>query len=285
MPATIDRTQQVIARGLGDPAPYLLPEETVVVGVRRHVMVMAAAFLETLGFIAGAFMIQLLIPYVPAVESITLLIVLAALVRFGYLVLEWRMERFVITTQRALLVHGVITRHVAAMPLRKVTDLTFEKPLIGQIFGYGTFIVESAGQDQAMSRIEFLPHANRLYLKVSDLLFGGSSPVIEPDLVTDPPVDDYRPGHGRPDAYDLDRTDPDLGVRLAGMDLEPFPPEDGPVTDRFFVPATADAGSMIDQPSASGVRLKQRLAGLNGRGTRRGAGDGQDSPIRDHRPL
>ncbi|WP_106849547.1 PH domain-containing protein [Blastococcus sp. Marseille-P5729] len=280
MPATIDRSQQVIARGLGDPAPYLLPEETVVVGVRRHIMVMAAAFLETLGFIAGAFMIQLLVPYVPTVEAITLLIVLGALVRLAYLVLEWRMERFVITTQRALLVHGVITRHVAAMPLRKVTDLTFEKPLIGQIFGYGTFVVESAGQDQAMSRIEFLPHANRLYLKVSDLLFGGSSPVIEPDLLTDPPVD-----HPQGDLDDLARTDPDLGTRLAGMDLEPFPPEDGPVTGRLVVPAGPHADSIIHEPSDAGRRLKQRLAGVNGRGTRRAGAPPADGPIRDHRPL
>lgn len=280
MPATTNRNPQVIVRGLGDPAPYLLPEETVVVGVRRHVMVLAAALLETLGFIAGAFMIQLLIPYVPIVESITLLIVLAALVRFAYLVLEWRMERFVITTQRALLVHGVITRHVAAMPLRKVTDLTFEKPLIGQIFGYGTFIVESAGQDQAMSRIEFLPHANRLYLKVSDLLFGGNSPVIEADLLTDPPA-----GYPGPEVDDLARTDPDLGRHLVGMDLDPFPPEERTVTDRLFIPATGDAGGMINRPPSAGDRLKQRLGGVNGRGTRRPAHPDGDDPVRDHRPL
>lgn len=281
MPTARERPQQIVARGLGDPAPYLLPEETVVVGVRRHVMVLAAALLETLGFIAAAFMIQLLIDYVPVVETITLLVVLAALLRFGYLLLEWRMERFVITNQRMMLLQGVITRHVAAIPLRKVTDLTFEKPLIGQVFGYGTFIVESAGQDQAMSRIEYLPQANRLYIKVSDLLFGDARPVVEPDLVADPPPDGPRQ---RPDPYDAERTDPDLGTALAGLDLAGLDPDGGPVTDRFYVPAgPAPFDGMVREPEAATGRLRQRLGGLNGRGTRRQAAGGGASPVREHR--
>jgi hypothetical protein len=42
----------------------------------------------------------------------------------------------------------------------------------GQILGYGVFIVESAGQDQALSRIAYLPHPDELYQQVSTLLFG-----------------------------------------------------------------------------------------------------------------
>jgi hypothetical protein len=40
-------------------------------------------------------------------------------------------------------------------------------------FGYGKFVVESAGQDQALSTIDFVPHPDRLYQQISDLLFGG----------------------------------------------------------------------------------------------------------------
>lgn len=278
MPVVMERSQGIVARGLGDPAPYLLPEETVLVSVRRHVMVLMAAFLETLGFVGGAFMIQVLIEYVPAVETITLLIALAALLRFAYLVLEWRMERFVITNQRMMLVGGVFTRRVAVMPIRKVTDLTFEKPLIGQIFNYGTFVVESAGQDQAMSRVEYLPQANRLYLKVSDLLFGNSLPSVETDLVADPPVDGAIP------AYDRDQTDPHLGDHLAGLDFDGDLHDDGPITDRFAVPARPLQG-MVHEPSSAATRMRSRLGGLNGRGTRRGPGDvdGDGGPIVDHR--
>ncbi|WP_134322631.1 PH domain-containing protein [Cumulibacter soli] len=235
-----DVDSDAVVAGLGDPSPYLLTDERVVVAVRRHVLVLGAAFLETIGFVLAAAMISALVNTVQWVQTICLLICLAALVRLAYLILEWRLERFVITDQRMMLVGGVITRQVAVMPMRKVTDLTFEKPLIGQVFGYGTFIVESAGQDQALSRIDYLPQANRQYLKVSDLLFGRSNKAADPmddlqlatDVPPNPPSSERIPSPGFADGYtggeraamgtdaDLQRTDPHLGAKLAAVDFD-----------------------------------------------------------------
>jgi hypothetical protein len=50
--------------------------------------------------------------------------------------------------------------------------MTYQRSVPGQILGYGVFIVESAGQDQALSNIAFLPHPDELYQQVSTLLFG-----------------------------------------------------------------------------------------------------------------
>jgi hypothetical protein len=61
---------------------------------------------------------------------------------------------------------------VAIMPLSKVTDMTYERTLFGRILGYGVFVMESAGQDQALSRIGYLPSPDVLYHDVSALLFG-----------------------------------------------------------------------------------------------------------------
>lgn len=160
-----------VSKGLGDPSRYLLPNERVRVAVRRHVLVLAPAIAETIGFIAVALTLVWLFPWVSLIHTLSALIILVAAVRFGYLVLEWRMDRIVVTEQRMMVVGGVLTRRVAAIPLLKVTDLTYEKPLIGQLFGYGTFVVESAGQDQAFSRLEYLPRADDLYRQVSSLLF------------------------------------------------------------------------------------------------------------------
>jgi hypothetical protein len=82
------------------------------------------------------------------------------------------------------------------MPLRKVTDLTFETPLIGRLFaryGWGTFIFESAGQDQALHRVPFVPRPAELYHKLSDEIFGefgisGRKP--RPDLANVSPATD-----------------------------------------------------------------------------------------------
>jgi hypothetical protein len=49
--------------------------------------------------------------------------------------------------------------------------MRFERSAIARVLGYGTFIVESAGQDQALSRIDHLPYPEQLYIEVCGLIF------------------------------------------------------------------------------------------------------------------
>jgi len=60
---------------------------------------------------------------------------------------------------------------VNMMPLSKVTDMSFQRSATGRILGYGEFIVESAGQDQALRNVRFLPYPEQLYLEVCGLIF------------------------------------------------------------------------------------------------------------------
>ena len=76
-----------------------------------------------------------------------------------------------VTSQRMLLDAGLITRKVNMMPLTKVTDMSFQRSAMGQLLGYGEFIVESAGQDQALSNVRSLPYPEQLYLEVCGLIF------------------------------------------------------------------------------------------------------------------
>ena len=57
------------------------------------------------------------------------------------------------------------------MPLAKVTDMSFQRSAMGRILGYGKFILESAGQDQALTRVDHLPYPEQLYLEVCGLIF------------------------------------------------------------------------------------------------------------------
>ena len=56
------------------------------------------------------------------------------------------------------------------MPLSKVTDLTFERSIGGRMLGYGTLIVESAGQIQALNRIDYMPRPEEVYEALSELV-------------------------------------------------------------------------------------------------------------------
>ncbi len=151
---------------------YLLPTEERVFAVRRHWI----ALMPTIGlystFVIGGLFAMWLFSGTELPEVVATSFVIFTLVWVGWLVGDWYVERFVVTNRRVLLITGILNRKVAIMPLIKVTDLTFEQTVWGRMLHYGTFIVESAGQDQALSRIDYLAHPLQRYREVSALLFG-----------------------------------------------------------------------------------------------------------------
>jgi hypothetical protein len=42
---------------------------------------------------------------------------------------------------------------------------------VGRLLGYGNFELESAGQDQALSKIRNLPNPNELYLRIVEEMY------------------------------------------------------------------------------------------------------------------
>ena len=95
---------------------------------------------------------------------------------------EWSQDYFIVTSRRMLLATGVITRKVAMMPLVKVTDMSFQRSSLGRLLGYGEFILESAGQEQALRVVDYLPYPEQLYLEVCGLIFPGKKEDDDDDL-------------------------------------------------------------------------------------------------------
>jgi hypothetical protein len=71
-----------------------------------------------------------------------------------------------------------------------VTDMSFQRSAMGRVFGYGEFIVESAGQEQALSSVNFLPYPEQLYLEICGLLFPDAAAETQRDQ------DDLPDSHG-----------------------------------------------------------------------------------------
>jgi uncharacterized membrane protein YdbT with pleckstrin-like domain len=166
---------RLISPGTTPPADvdkYLLPHEQQVITVRRHPAVLIGPIAVTvLGLVAAAVLSDTLLAH-----QNTLLI--AAWIIWGVLLLRlilktvaWAVDYFVVTSHRMILTSGVVTRKVAMMPLVKVTDMTFQRSFLGRFLGYGTFILESAGQDQALSVVDHIPYPEQLYLEVCALIF------------------------------------------------------------------------------------------------------------------
>jgi uncharacterized membrane protein YdbT with pleckstrin-like domain len=151
---------------------YLLPTERRVIRVRQHWAVMAKDLVLTGLFLLLMVVLQTYLPPGAVVDNLTFYLALAAVVRFTVKTILWWIERIVITDKRVMLAQGIITHKVGMMPLSKVTDLTFERTLDGRMLGYGTIVVESAGQIQALNRINFVPRPEEIYEALSELIFG-----------------------------------------------------------------------------------------------------------------
>jgi uncharacterized membrane protein YdbT with pleckstrin-like domain len=187
-------------RASKDVRKYLLPDESAVVATRRHWAVLIEPTVKFLPvFVAGGWLL-LLDPDNRVTSSAGLLVILASLVYYGLRVAEWWMRHFIVSTRRVLLTSGVIARTVTLLPLRRITDLTWKETVPGQVLGYGTFRFESAGQQQALSEITFLPGADVLYRRVSALLFssdwassGGAAASGDDEGNPEPPARPPRP--------------------------------------------------------------------------------------------
>jgi uncharacterized membrane protein YdbT with pleckstrin-like domain len=151
---------------------YLLPTERRVIRVRQHWAVMAKDLVLTGLFLLLMVALKTYLPSGVILDNLTFYLALAAVLRFTLKVILWWIERIVITDKRVMLAQGIITHKVGMMPLSKVTDLTFERTLDGRMLGYGTIVVESAGQIQALNRIEYVPRPEEIYEALSELIFG-----------------------------------------------------------------------------------------------------------------
>ena len=150
---------------------YLLPQEEQTVTIRRHPAMLLRYIGETLG---GLIIAGLLTAVVSQTVFLTVIWCawLVVVGRFTFKVVEWSDEFFAVTKVRVILVTGLFTRRVDMMPLSKVTDLTVNRSIMGRMFGYGTIVLESAGQDQALSTVEHVPEPEAIYLEISAAAFG-----------------------------------------------------------------------------------------------------------------
>lgn len=151
---------------------YLLPNEVRVATVRRHPAVLLAPSAQAVGGLLAA---AILGATVLRGYDVLVWLVWAAwavlMARLIWKTINWAVDYFVITSVRILLTSGLFTRKVAMMPLTKVTDMSFHRSFAGRLLGYGDFVVESAGQDQALRTIDHIPYPEQLYLVICGRIF------------------------------------------------------------------------------------------------------------------
>jgi uncharacterized membrane protein YdbT with pleckstrin-like domain len=151
---------------------FLLPHERQVITVHQHPAVLIRPIFEVLVGLAIAGWLTVAVAKNNGVAVLVIWVLWGIVfLRLVIKVIEWGETYFVVTSQRFLLATGLVTRKVNMMPLSKVTDMSFQRSAMGRILGYGEFILESAGQDQALNKVDHLPYPEQLYLEVCGLIF------------------------------------------------------------------------------------------------------------------
>jgi uncharacterized membrane protein YdbT with pleckstrin-like domain len=178
---------------------YLMPTERVVTAVRMHPVAIISSVLLILG---GAIVAGLLTGAAGGNGGLVLAIWLlwgGLFVWQGWKVATWWRRYFVVTENRLMLLTSLLFTDVAMMPLAKVTDMRLRESAFGRMLGYGEFIVESAGQEQALSRIRFVPYPSQMYQDILSLIFPGKPAAAGPQR---------RPGRPRPPGRALGPSGP-----------------------------------------------------------------------------
>ena len=127
--------------------------EFIVDEVRKHWAAVFGPILELLAIIP----VLLLLNYLPSgAYWVPLLGALFLLLNALWRMLGVRMDRFVVTNMRVFRVHGILSQHVATMPISRILDISVHTPIIGRIFNYGHFVFESAAQEQGLREIRYV---------------------------------------------------------------------------------------------------------------------------------
>ena len=140
--------------------------EVVIDEVRKHWAALVGPTLELIGGV----ILLVLAALVPKVWWLPALIGLCVVLHASWHILARRRDHFVITNMRVFRIHGILSEHIATMPLARILDISVNKPFIGRIFGYGHFVFESAAQAQGLREIRYVGDPNQRGLTIQRVI-------------------------------------------------------------------------------------------------------------------
>ncbi|HXS66089.1 MAG TPA: PH domain-containing protein [Streptosporangiaceae bacterium] len=110
---------------------------------------------------------------------------LVALVFFGGPFLRWRTTTYEVTTRRLRLREGIVSRTGRDFPLNRISDVSFTQGVIDRMFGCGTLVVESPGE-QGRLELDEIPEIRRVQGTLFQLVGNEASRVVWPTRPADP---------------------------------------------------------------------------------------------------
>ena len=148
---------------MGYKALALNDNEEVMIELRKHVLALARSLI---GFLALSGLVIFL--YSVTGQWWLLLVWFWFALIFFARYINYRQERFLITTQRVVFRHGTFEISTYEIPLTNVTAVISRQGIIVRLAGYGTLSIEHS--DNKMSVYEMLPKPELIKRELSQLM-------------------------------------------------------------------------------------------------------------------
>ena len=124
-----------------------MARERIRFDARRHGVVLTRPFLRA-GVLAVLGVLSLGLPW-PVLVLGPVLLGLASLIALAA-VWRWDRTRFVVTTEKIMLVEGVARRRLAGVSIERLQGVEVEQSLPGRVLGYGTVVAGAL-------RVDYVP--------------------------------------------------------------------------------------------------------------------------------
>lgn len=178
------------------PEAYLLPSERRVLRCRRHWVVLFRDIVLTTCVVVALFISSKLLMDLGdrsgVVQSVLWYAAVGMVVRLAVQMADWWDDILMITDERIMNVTGLIASRMKDTPLSKITDRDIQHTLIGNLLGYGTIIIESAGH-KSMQRLRYVPQPMTVYEAIVKLTSNKGLPAPAANIEktgTQPSVED-----------------------------------------------------------------------------------------------
>jgi hypothetical protein len=93
------------------------------------------------------------------VGYVVLVLIVGGLLSFGWQILRWQNEEFIVTSRRVLQIEGVVNKRVVDSSLEKINDAILSESMFGRIFGFGDLEILTASET-GISRLRMLREAD-----------------------------------------------------------------------------------------------------------------------------
>jgi len=145
------------------PSSYLGAGERILIRTHQHWLLPLRSVIAAAAMMPVAILLGFKAPNIWWLQIGLGLVAVAHQLFLFYRVLAWRTDQLIVTDQRIIRTSGVFTTTVDAVNLDQVTDSTYHRSLIGHVFNYGTLRIGSAGQNQSLERIDYVPDPGEIY--------------------------------------------------------------------------------------------------------------------------